>query len=88
MSFFRKMQKELEQKSNSESQINQPIIEFLQSAATSDIGRVDLQVISDFVSSEKSVNRSQTSKGIPSGNMQQKMAMLIRSGNSKQNFQT
>ena len=58
MSFFRKMQKELEQKSNSESQNNQPIIEFLQSTATSDIGRVDMQVISDFVSSEKSVNRS------------------------------
>ena len=58
MSLFRKMQKELEQKSNSESQNNQPIIEFLQSTATSDIGRVDMQVISDFVSSEKSVNRS------------------------------
>ena len=59
MSFFRKMQKELEQKSNSESQNNQPTIEFLQSTATSsDIGRVDMQVISDFVSSEKSVNRS------------------------------
>ena len=54
MSFFRKMQKELEQKSNSESQNNQPIIEFLQSTATSDTGRVDMQVISDFVSSEKS----------------------------------
>ena len=58
MSFFRKMQKELEQKSNSESQNNQPIIEFLQSTATSDIGRVDMQVIRDFVSFEKSVNRS------------------------------
>ena len=58
MSFFRKMQKELEQKSNSESQNNQPIIEFLQSNATSDIARVDMQVISDFISSEKSVNRS------------------------------
>ena len=58
MTFFRKMQKELEQKYNSENQNNQPIIEFLQSAATSDIGRVDMQVISDFVSSEKSVNRS------------------------------
>ena len=58
MAFFRKMQKELEQKYNSENQNNQPIIEFLQSAATSDIGRVDMQVISDFVSSEKSVNRS------------------------------
>ena len=52
------MQKELDQKSNSESQNNQPIIEFLQSTATSDISRVDMQVISDFVSSEKSVNRS------------------------------
>ena len=52
------MQKELEQKSNSESQNNLPKIEFLQSTATSDIGRVDMQVISDFVSSEKSVNRS------------------------------
>ena len=52
------MQKELEQKSISESQNNQPIIEFLQSAGTSDIGRVDMQVISDFVSFEKSVNRS------------------------------
>ena len=58
MSFFRKMQKELEQKSNSESQNNQPIIEFLQSTATFEIGRVDMQVISDFVSSEKPVNRS------------------------------
>ena len=58
MAFFRKMQKELEQKYNSENQNNQPVIEFLQSAATSDIGRVDMQVISDFVSSEKSVNRS------------------------------
>ena len=58
MSFFRKMQKELEQKSNSESQNNQPIIEFLQSTATSVISRVDMSVISDFVSSEKSVNRS------------------------------
>ena len=58
MSFFRKMQKELEQKFNSGSQNNQPIIEFLQSTATSDIGRVDMQVKSDFVSSEKSVNRS------------------------------
>ena len=57
MSFFRKIQKELEQKFNSESQNNQPIIEFLQSTRTSDIGRVDMQVISDFVSSEKSVNR-------------------------------
>ena len=56
MSFFRKMQKELEQKSNSKSQNNQPIIEFLQSTATSDIDRVDMPVISDFVSSEKSVN--------------------------------
>ena len=56
------MQKELEQKSNSESQNNQPIIEFLQSTATSDIGRVDMQVISDFVSSEKSVNRSQQNR--------------------------
>ena len=50
------MQKELEQKSNSESQHKQPIIEFLQSTATSDIDRVDMQVISDYVSSEKSVN--------------------------------
>ena len=58
MSFFRKMQKELEQKSNSESQNNQSIIEFRQTTATSDIGRVDMQVISHFVSSEKSVNRS------------------------------
>ena len=58
MSFFRKMQKELEQKSNSESQNNQPIIEFLQSTATSDIDSADMKVISDFVSSEKSVNRS------------------------------
>ena len=54
------MQKELEQKYNSvrTSQNNQPIIEFPQSTATSDIGRVDMQVISDFVSSDKSVNRS------------------------------
>ena len=58
MSFSRKMQKELEQKANSESQNNQSIIEFVQSTATSDIGRVDMQVISDFVSSETSVNRS------------------------------
>ena len=56
VSFFRKMQKELEQKSNSESQNNQAIIEFLQSTATPDIGRVNMQVISDFVSFEKSVN--------------------------------
>ena len=58
MSFFRKMQKDLAQKYNSESHNNQPIIEFLQSTATSGIGRVDMQVISDFVFSEKSVNRS------------------------------
>ena len=35
MPFFRKMQKELEQKSNTESQNNQPLIEFLQLTATS-----------------------------------------------------
>ena len=58
MLFFRKMQIELEQKYNSKSQNNQPIIEFLQSTATSDIGRADMQVIRDFVSSEKYVNRS------------------------------
>ena len=57
MSFFRKMQIELEQKYNSKSQNNQLIIEFLQSTATSDIGRVDMQVIHDFVSSEKYVSR-------------------------------
>ena len=48
--------KKLEQKSNSESQNNQPIIEFLQSNATSDIGRVDMQVTNDFVSSGNSAN--------------------------------
>ena len=52
------MQKELEQKSNSESQNNQAIIEFLQSTATPDIGRVNMQVISDFASFEKPVNWS------------------------------
>ena len=36
------MQKDLEQKSNSESQNNQPIIEFLQSTAASDIDKVDM----------------------------------------------
>ena len=35
MPFFRKMQKELEQKFNTESQNNQPLIEFLQLTATS-----------------------------------------------------
>ena len=58
MLFFRKMQIELQQKYNSKSQNNQPIIEFPQSTATSDIGRADMQVIRDFVSSEKYVNRS------------------------------
>ena len=52
------MQNDLDQKSNSECQNNQSIIKFLQSTAISDIGRADMQVISDFVSSEKSVNRS------------------------------
>ena len=58
MSFFRKMQNDLDQKSNSECQNNQSIIKFPQSTAISDIGRADMQVISDFFSSEKSVNRS------------------------------
>ena len=74
---------------------SQSIMEFLQSTATSNIGRVDMQVISDFISSKKSVNwppqyRKWTDKEIyiTSGNIQQKMAMLMRSGNSKQSFQT
>ena len=92
MSFFRKMQKELEQKSNSESQNNQPIIEFLHS--TSDIGRVDMRVISDFISSEKSVNpspqyRKWTDKQrYTIGKYAAENGNAIRSGNSKQNFQT